>query len=74
MQNTKQQGTYKNLFEGKSQSVVQCKNIAYESPKDDVFNTLQLSVKGNKNIEDSIRQYIEAEDLDEPYQTDEHGK
>jgi ubiquitin C-terminal hydrolase len=52
------------LFEGKLQSVVQCKKITFESTRDDVFNTLQLSVKGNKTIEESIRQYVEAENLD----------
>jgi ubiquitin carboxyl-terminal hydrolase 7 len=55
MRNTAQQGTYKQLFEGKSQSVVSCKNIDFESTRDDVFSTLQLSVKGNKSIEESIR-------------------
>lgn len=78
MQNTEQQGTYKNLFEGKSQSVVQCKKIQFESTRDDVFNTLQLSVKGNQTIEESIKQYVEAENLDGDNQYDtetpQHGK
>ena len=59
MKNTEVQGTYNNLFEGKLQNVIKCINVDYESLRDDVFNTLQLSVKGNASIEDSIRQYVE---------------
>tara|TARA_B110000285_G_C15006309_1_gene554044 strand:- start:75 stop:383 length:309 start_codon:yes stop_codon:yes gene_type:complete len=43
-----------------------------------VFNTLQLSVKGNQTIEESIKQYVEAENLDGDNQYDtetpQHGK
>lgn len=76
MQNTDAQATYKNLFEGKLQSVVQCPKINFESTRDEVFNTLQLSVKGNENIEDSIRQYVAAEmlDGDNQYEVEGHGK
>ena len=76
MQNTNLQGTYKNLFEGKSQSVVQCKDIDFESKRDDVFSTLQLSIKDNKTIEESIMEYVSFEvlDGDNQYDTEEHGK
>ena len=41
-----------------------------------MFNTLQLSVKGNHTIEDSIRQYVASENLDgdNKYETDKYGK
>ena len=76
MQDTDLQGTYKNLFEGKSQSVVQCKNIDFESTRDDVFSTLQLSVMNNKTIEESIMEYVQVEELegDNQYDTEMHGK
>ena len=35
-----------------------------------MFNTLQLSVKGNQTIEESIKQYVEAENLDGDNQYD----
>ena len=76
MENTEVEGTYKSLFEGKYQSVIKCLNVDYESTKDDFFTTINLSVKGNNTIEDSIRQYIASENLDgdNKYDTQIYGK
>ena len=76
MENTEVEGTYKSLFEGKYQSVIKCLNVEYESTKDDFFTTINLSVKGNNTIEDSIRQYIASENLDgdNKYDTQIYGK
>ena len=76
MQDTEVQGTYKNLFEGKFENVIRCIDVEYESIREEVFNTLQLSVKEDSTIEDSIRTYVSAENLDgdNKYETDEHGK
>jgi len=51
-------------------------DVEFESSRDEVFNTLQLTVKGNTTIQDSIREYIAAEKLegDNQYDTEEHGK
>ena len=38
-------------------------DIYYQSTREDIYNTIQLSVKGNQSIEDSFRQYIAAEYL-----------
>ena len=75
MEDTEVQGTYKNLFEGKLENVIKCINIDFESTREEVFNTLQLTVQGNKTIEDSIRQYVAQEKLegDNQYQTDTKG-
>ena len=40
MRNTRVNGTYSNLFEGVSESVIQCLNIEYESCRKDTFNCL----------------------------------
>lgn len=76
MQNTPVQGTFNRLFEGEAQNVIKCINVEYESTRDDKFNTIQLRVRGNNTIEDSVRQYIIEEKLDgqNQYQTDDFGK
>ena len=53
-----------------------CCHINLESTRDILFNTLQLSVKGNESIEDSIKQYIAPEHLDgeNQYETETNGK
>ena len=76
MQDTDVNGTYSKLFEGKLQNVIKCEKVDYESVRDEKFNTLQLSVKGNKTIEDSVKQYIASEvlDGDNMYETENDGK
>ena len=59
MENTQAQGIYKKLFEGKYQSVIKCMHVDFESTREEKFNTLSLTVKGNPSIEDSVRQYLE---------------
>jgi ubiquitin carboxyl-terminal hydrolase 7 len=44
--------------------VIKCINVDFESTRDEVFNTLQLSVKENDTIEDSIRQYVAQEKME----------
>ena len=64
MEGTSVQGTYKNLFEGKIQNVIQGIDADFESSRTEVFNTLQLAIDGNKSIEESIMSYVEPEILD----------
>ena len=76
MTGTDAENTYVNLFEGKIQNVIQCIYADYESSTDETFNTLQLSLKGNQTIQDSIRAYIAEELLegDNKYETEKYGK
>lgn len=76
MENTEVQGTYARLFEGKLQNVIKCINIDYESKREEKFLTLQLNVKDNFTIEDSIREYISQEKLEgeNQYETQNEGK
>eukprot|EP00347_Sterkiella_histriomuscorum_P012213 403369461 len=76
MNNTTVSGTYANLFEGISENVIQCLNVDYESSKQDKFNCLQLSMNDSDSIEDSIQNYVKAEELkgDNQYAAEGHGK
>ena len=55
MENTEVEGTYKQLFEGRYQTVIKCNNVNYESTKNELFSTINLTVKGNDTIEDSMK-------------------
>lgn len=76
MENTEVKGTYKDLFEGKYENVIKCIKVDFESTREEVFNTLQLSVKQNATIQDSIRDYVAQEKLegDNMYDTEQYGK
>ncbi len=63
MRGTPVNGTYSNLFEGVSESVIQCINLDYESSRKDTFNCLQLSMTDSNTIEESIRNYVKSEEL-----------
>jgi hypothetical protein len=49
-----------NLFEGKTQQVIQCVNVKFESCQDDQeFDTIGLSLNSKCNtIEDAIRDFV----------------
>jgi len=55
MKGTDVQGTYKNLFDGKLENVIKCIDVDFESSREEVFNTLQLSVTGLDTIQDSLK-------------------
>ncbi len=76
MQDTDINGTYSRLFEGELQNVIKCEKVNYESVRDEKFYTLQLNVKGNQTIEQSVQQYIAPEilDGDNMYETQNDGK
>jgi ubiquitin carboxyl-terminal hydrolase 7 len=77
MKGTPVAGTIKNLFEGETQSYIQCVNVDYKSSRTETFYDIQLDVKGCKNIYESFRKYS-AEELmegDDMYDAGEqHGK
>ena len=76
MENTPVRGTFNRLFEGERQNVIKCINQDYESNRDEKFNTIQLIVRGNQTIEESVHEYISEEKLDgkNQYQTEKYGK
>lgn len=77
MQGTPVSGTYAALFEGVFENVIKCVNIEFESSRREKFNCLQLSIGNDCNtIEDSLRKYVQAEELteDNQYDAGEHGK
>ena len=76
MMNTEVAGTYNRLFQGESQTVIKCVDVDFESARNETFATISLNVKGQASIEQSIREYVAAEDLngDNQYDTEVHGK
>ncbi len=65
------------LFCGKVRSYIRCKNVSYESKREEDFYDIQLDVKGCRTIQDSFRKYVEVETLDGDNQYDagtQYGK
>jgi ubiquitin C-terminal hydrolase len=76
MKGTKVEGTFKHLFEGKILNYIECLDVDYKSNKVEPFCDLQLTIKGCKNIYESLNKYTEEEilDNDDKYHTEEYGK
>ncbi|KAM5441568.1 ubiquitin-specific protease ubp15 [Microsporum ferrugineum] len=53
-----------NLFVGKTKTYISCINVDYESSRIEDFWDIQLSVKGNKTLDDSFKSYINVEIMD----------
>ena len=64
MKDTPVEGTYRKLFEGTLQNVIQCDNINFESLQDEHFSTLNLMIKDYQSIEESLRSYVAIERLE----------
>lgn len=52
------------LFVGKSKTYIDCINVEYESSRIEDFWDIQLNVRGNKNLDDSFKDYIQVETLE----------
>ena len=76
MKGTPVEGTFSKLFEGKIINYIKCVNVNYKSEKEEKFNDIQLTVKGCKNIYESLNVYTEEELLDgeDKYDAGSHGK
>jgi ubiquitin C-terminal hydrolase len=76
MKGTPGEGTFSKLFEGKLINYIKCVNVDYKSEKEEKFNDLQLTVKGCKNIYESLNVYTEEELLDnaDKYEAEGYGK
>nr|CAB3267570.1 ubiquitin carboxyl-terminal hydrolase 7-like [Phallusia mammillata] len=64
MKGTCVEGTIPGLLEGKFKSYVKCKNVDYVSSREESFFDVQLIVKGNKNIQESFKNYVKPDTLD----------
>lgn len=64
-----------NIFKGQYISFIRCKNVKYESSKNEDFYDLTLQVKGCSNLKESFEKYIQKEQLvgDNQYQAGEYG-
>lgn len=76
MKGTPGEGTFAKLFEGKLINYIQCVHVNYKSEKEEKFSDLQLTVKGFKNIYESLNSYTEEEVLDnaDKYEAEGYGK
>lgn len=75
MKGTCLEGTIPRLFEGKMSSYIKCKNVEYTSTRIETFYDIQLNIKGKKNIDESFKDYVATETLDDDnkYDAGEHG-
>lgn len=64
MKGTSVEGTIPGLLRGTMVSYVKCKHVEYISSREESFYDIQLNVKGNKDIIESLKAYIEPETLD----------
>ena len=66
----------KELFQGISESFIKCKDIEYESKREEVFADVQLAIKDSKNLHEALENYLAIEELfgDNAYDTEKFGK
>uniref|UniRef100_A0AC35U801 Ubiquitin carboxyl-terminal hydrolase 7 n=1 Tax=Rhabditophanes sp. KR3021 TaxID=114890 RepID=A0AC35U801_9BILA len=75
MKNTSVADVIPYLFRGSMKSFIRCKNVEYESSREEQFYDIQLNVKDKKNIMESFRDYVAIESLegDNKYDAGIHG-
>ena len=64
MKDTPAEKTLPELFVGKMKTYISCINVDYESSRIEDFWDIQLNVRGNKNLDESFRDYIQVETLE----------
>ncbi|PQE28539.1 ubiquitin carboxyl-terminal hydrolase protein [Rutstroemia sp. NJR-2017a WRK4] len=64
MKKTEAENVLPRLFCGKVRTYISCINVDYESRRVEDFWDIQLNVSGNKNLEESFRDYIQVETMD----------
>jgi ubiquitin carboxyl-terminal hydrolase 7 len=64
MKGTEAENALEKLFVGKMKTYISCINVDYESSRIEDFWDIQLNVSGNKNLDDSFRDYIQVETMD----------
>jgi ubiquitin carboxyl-terminal hydrolase 7 len=75
MKGTSVEGTMAALFEGHTETFLECTDVPYKSTKRESFMDLQLDVKGCRDVAASFAKYVEEEQLDgdNKYHAEEHG-
>jgi len=61
MKGTDAENVLSKLFCGKVRTYISCINVEYESRRVEDFWDIQLNVHGNKNLEDSFKDYVQVE-------------
>lgn len=64
MKGTEAEGALTKMFAGKMKTYLTCINVDYESSRIEDFWDIQLNVSGNKNLDDSFKDYIQVETMD----------
>lgn len=64
MKGTDVEAVIPKLFCGKMVSYIRCKNVDYESKREEQFYDIQLKVKGNCDVHDAFKEYVQVETLD----------
>jgi ubiquitin carboxyl-terminal hydrolase 7 len=64
MKGTEAEGALTKMFVGKMKTYISCINVDYESSRLEDFWDIQLNVSGNKNLDDSFKDYIQVETMD----------
>ncbi|KAF1918723.1 hypothetical protein BDU57DRAFT_511450 [Ampelomyces quisqualis] len=64
MKGTQAEGALTNMFVGKMKTYISCINVDFESSRIEDFWDIQLNVSGNKNLDDSFKDYIQVETMD----------
>lgn len=75
MKGTKAENALADMFVGKMRTYIECINVNYTSARVEDFWDIQLNVRGQKNLEDSFRDYIAVETLEgeNKYFAEGHG-
>lgn len=64
MKGTDAENVLPRLFCGKVKTYISCINVDYESSRVEDFWDIQLNVRGNKNVEESFKDYVQVEKMD----------
>jgi ubiquitin carboxyl-terminal hydrolase 7 len=75
MKGTEAENSLAKLFVGKTKTYVSCINVEYESSRVEDFWDIQLNVSGNKNLDDSFKDYVQVETMEgeNKYFAEGHG-
>lgn len=64
MKGTDAENALAKMFVGRMKTYISCINVDYESSRIEDFWDIQLNVSGNKNLDDSFKDYIQVETMD----------
>ncbi|MCJ1460144.1 hypothetical protein MMC28_010523, partial [Mycoblastus sanguinarius] len=64
MKGTDAENALAKMFVGKMKTYISCINVDYESSRIEDFWDIQLNVSGNKNLDDSLKDYVQVETME----------